>query len=123
MAAMAAALPTGGARKHSSMPSARSWPGRTAHTSAKASIGTPKVAQARTRNRRRRSAASARNAAASTLRKAPRVNTKTARPISGRASSASGGAAKPISSEVPSQHIASARAEAPFVVLGALGGE
>ena len=57
--------------------------------------GTPKVAQARTSRIARRSAASARKAAPSTFRKAPRVKTNTARPMRGLAASANGGAASP----------------------------
>ena len=97
MTATAAALPTGGARVARTSPCVVSSAAPVSRASATTTSGTPSVAQSSSRPSSTGRAASARKAGPSTLRKAPRVKQKTARPINGRASSARGGRTTPIS--------------------------
>jgi hypothetical protein len=97
IAAIAAALPTGGASMQSIIPCARPASGWAKRTRPSMTRGTPKVVQTSMQTVQTGRSNSLRKEARSTFKKAPSVKTNTANPSNGRAASASVGATKPIS--------------------------
>jgi hypothetical protein len=97
IAAIAAALPTGGANMQISSPSFTSPGSGTMRASATATAGTPKVAHASSTASRRGRANGSAKSLRRTFMNAPSVKVNTASPINGRAHAASGGSSRPSS--------------------------